>query len=294
MPWTNKHGIPETLAKAIIKWNSRYDYNPDPLHYSCTELTKPTRMCVLKRRFHDQIVYDVGDAIYQMEGTIVHYILEEVEIEDPVVFKERRLKMGIGGNNISGQLDLYETPGIITDWKFTTKFNATKKHNPEFDGQINVNSHLLRHLDYPAKGGYIYAIIRDWKKGMIAHDPTYPKIAFRMIPIDIWPPDKAELYINRKIERAEAYKDAQVKDMPLCSSEERWVRDENWGAIKVGNIRATQTFKIPGEAEEWAAGKKDKYDIEYRPGTDVRCRDWCPVKDYCNYYHDHVKTKKEK
>lgn len=291
MPWSNKHGIPETLAKAIIKWNSRYDYNPDPLHYSCTELVKPTRMMLLNRRFYDKIVYDVGDAIYQMEGTIVHYILEEVEIEDPVVFKERRLKMEVGDSNISGCVDLYENPGIITDWKFTAKFNATKKHNPEFDAQININSHLIRKYRLPIKEGYIYAIIRDWKKGMIAHDPTYPKIAFRKIPISIWEPGKTESYINRRIDLAEIYRDAQVKDMPLCTPEERWVRDENWGAIKVGNTRATKTFKIPGEAEEWAAGKKDKFEIEYRPGTDVRCRDWCPVKEYCDYWHKQVKEK---
>lgn len=41
-----------------------------------------------------------------------------------------------------------------------------------------------------------------------------------------------------------------------------------------------------GGAEAWA-GDKECY-IEYRPGEDRKCMDYCRVNAFCNYYRDEI------
>lgn len=291
MPWSNVHNVPETLAEAIRKKNSKYIHDDDPNHFSATESLQPTRITVLKRRFRGKIVYDIGDSLFKADGNADHEMLEEIEIKPPVLFKERRFKVKLGDYTISGQIDLYEEGGIISDWKRTTLYAAQKKHKPDWEGQLNIYAMLLRAAGLPVKELHIYARLRDWKKGIVGKQKDYPEIGFIDREFPVWEDTIVRGIVRERIDAVKKVEDLDVKALPLCTPEERWVWEENWGVIKDGNKQATKKFYLPGEAEEWVAGKKDKFDIEHRPGVSIRCRDWCDVKEYCPFWHEQVKEK---
>jgi hypothetical protein len=288
VPWVNRHNIPETLAESIRKKNSKYKHDDDPNHFSATEILQPTRITVLKRRFRGKLVYDVGDSFFKADGNAVHEMLEEVEIKPPVLFKEQRFEIKIGDYRISGQIDLYQEGGIISDWKKTTIFAAQKKHKPDWEGQLNIYAMLLRAAGLPVNELHIYAILRDWKKGMVGRQKDYPEIGFIDREFPVLEDASVRGMVWERIDAVKKAEDLNVKALPLCTPEERWVYEECWAVRKLGNKSASKLCHSHEEAELWIhdSGKKNfKYEIEHRPGVSIRCRDWCDVKEYCTQWH---------
>lgn len=58
------------------------------------------------------------------------------------------------------------------------------------------------------------------------------------------------------------------------------------GNMKKGRKTALRVLDTLGGAEAWA-GDKECY-IEYRPGEDRKCMDYCRVNAFCNYYRDEI------
>jgi hypothetical protein len=294
MPWTNKHNIPSTLALAIKRSNSKYKHNDDPNYFSATELLQPVRITVLKRRYRGKITRDIGDAIYMADGNSLHEMLDEVPMELPVLLKESRQSIKLDGYTVSGQIDLYQEGGIVSDWKRTSVHAALREDKPEWAGQLNIYGMLLRNIGLPVNELHIYAILRDWMKGKLEREKNYPPIAFIDRQFPVWQDDDVRQYCLSRIAAVKAVENFKVDELPLCTPDERWTRDENWGAIKRGNKIATKKFYVEGEAEGWASYQKAEYDIEHRPGVPIRCRDWCDVCEFCDYWHDNVKEKDAK
>ena len=77
MKISNKFGFPSSIVRAVEK---EYEYKPK--RYSVTSLLQADRELMLKRRYNDEIEQDVSEMIWLLFGTSVHYILENIELED--------------------------------------------------------------------------------------------------------------------------------------------------------------------------------------------------------------------
>ena len=58
--------------------------------------------------------------------------------------------------------------------------------------------------------------------------------------------------------------------------------------MKKGRKTALRVLNSQEEAEEWMAANGGDH-IEVRPGEDKKCKDYCSVCEFCNYYRERVK-----
>ena len=127
-------------------------------------------------------------------------------------------------------------------------------------------------------------MLRDWMKSKAAQDPHYPPIPFMSVDVPLWNIDMQRLYIT---ERCELHSLAEAtSEAPMCSPEERWERPTTWAVIKKGNKRAARVLESEQAAKDWIdlAGETNaKYEIELRPGESIRCKDYCLVREVCQF-----------
>ena len=97
-------------------------------------------------------------------------------------------------------------------------------------------------------------------------------------------------FIAEKITSLIAYEDTHDDDLPLCSAEDRWQKDNAWAVMKEGRKSAVRVFDNEKDAKE--LNKTDaKFYIEFRKGESVRCEKYCLVKEWCNQYQNEIKQK---
>jgi hypothetical protein len=101
------------------------------------------------------------------------------------------------------------------------------------------------------------------------------------VPLEVWPQEKRVAWIE---ERVRLHMAADAGQIPPCTDDERWLRDEGYAVFKKGNKRAKRVLPTELEAqayigEQLRAGEKDaRYlVIEHRPGRYARCEGYCPV-----------------
>jgi uncharacterized membrane protein len=82
---TNKHNMPAAIVAAV----KADDYSRGNADYSVTDLLKPVRQLILERRHEDEIVEDVVERIWSMQGRVSHKIMETYA--EANAFKEERL-----------------------------------------------------------------------------------------------------------------------------------------------------------------------------------------------------------
>jgi len=293
--WTNNYNLPEPLARAIM--DDQYEHNPDPNHYSVTELIAPIRLVMLRRRHADAVTEDVSDGLWRLLGTAVHEVISKAGVTEG--FQEERLRADFGDLYVTGQADLWEsTPsgGKVTDWKITSVWSIMNTNKEEWVKQVNSYAYLYRVAGFPVDEQSVYAILRDWRPGeLLNYGPSkYPAVPFAERKIDIWPQERTMKFIKGALERLEDHKDASDHNLPMCSPEDRWVRGEAWAVKKKGNKRAERGGVKHSEDDAVAMitdlpGGFDKFEVEYRPGKNVRCEQYCEVNQFCSFYHDCVK-----
>lgn len=285
MQFTNEQGLPEPLVRAVT--NDPYNRGART-DFSVTQLLGPPRIRILRKRHSDQIVEDVADRIYALLGQSVHTILERAEIGDALA--EVRLYMEIDGLTISGQLDravFFKSSGILQDYKLCSVWADEAK--PEWGQQLNLLALLLRRNGYDVTQAQIVAIYRDWSKARARREPSYPQHQARPIDFELWPEGRVIAFLRERI----ALHTQAEWDLPECTDEDRWYRDEKWAIWKDDNKRATSLHDFKDLAEKEVerlvteAAKKAKYPkfrIEHRPGVYTRCQDYCAVADFCEQW----------
>ena len=128
----------------------------------------------------------------------------------------------------------------------------------------------------------ICAILRDWNRRDAEKKENYPQAPIVFVDIPLWDAEIAHQYVS---ERLHLHQDAQMsydllKDLPLCTDEERWKKNDTWAVKKKGQKRAIRVLESEHEAEKhinWhdetdtAYIKKTDLEIEFRCGehTDV-------------------------
>jgi len=291
MKITNKFNVPETLVALA----SRDYYTKGQSDYSVTEIISPPRIQRLRRKHFEEIEQDVSDMLWMLLGTALHVVAERSEVSGHT--NEERLSAGVNGIILSGAIDLQkdEADGItITDYKFTSAW-ALMNDKPEWEQQQNIYKYLVERVKKkPVKGLKICALIRDWSRRDAQNKPDYPQAPIQMVDIPMWTFDRTEAFIK---ERVELHRDSKVsadwgEELPLCTEEERWVRQTTYAVKKDGRKTAIRVFDTQDEADALLKEmpEKDKGFIEIRKGEAVRCTgNYCGVSQWCSQYQATLK-----
>ena len=288
MKITNKFNVPETLVALA----SRDYYTKGQSDYSVTEIISPPRIQRLRRKHFEEIEQDVSDMLWMLLGTALHVVAERSEVSGHT--NEERLSAGIDGIILSGAIDLQkdEADGItITDYKFTSAW-ALMNDKPEWEQQQNIYKYLVERVKKkPVKGLKICALIRDWSRRDAQNKPDYPQAPIQIVDIPMWTFDRTEAFIK---ERVELHRDSKVsadwgEELPLCTEEERWVRQTTYAVKKDGRKTAIRVFDTQDEADALLKEmpEKDKGFIEIRKGEAVRCTgNFCGVSQWCSQFQN--------
>lgn len=277
MKLTNRLNLPSTIVSAIER---------DPYHQdgdiSATGLIQPPRIKQLTARYRDNLSMDVADRVWPLLGSNTHYILERVDTKDGL--QEERLSMSIKGWKVTGQPDLYEDQTIF-DYKITSVWSVLHGVKPEWTSQLNIYAELMRHASFSVKALKIITILRDWSKHQINKSRDYPETQVVMLPVDLWPPEKAQEYIQERVHLHQVCEGLEDKDLPLCTAKERWERPTTYRVIVKGQKRARRVLESMDDAETWAKDNmKKEFEIDVRQGESIRCMSYCDCAPCCDYH----------
>lgn len=288
--FTNKHGLPEEVVKAIMK--DRYtDETEEAFDLSASTLCSPTQMIVLKKRHKKRLkIFDVVDKFASFLGTIAHHVLEEAWHESMGSVSERRLYMQVLGETIAGKMDIYHD-GAIRDYKVTKIYKINKKDFYDWEVQLNIYAQLCRENGFPVNELKVICMLSDWTKGQARYKNNYPQAPIVIIPLRLWSEEEAKGFIWAKVEEikhAEAMTDAEIAVKYPCSDYERWINSEGFAVMRQGNSKATKKFDTREEANEfmkdWPQKKRDEHYIDERKSDATRCIDWCDCANVCHQW----------
>ena len=291
MKITNNHNVPETLLALAL----RDDYTKGKADFSVTEIISPPRIQRLRRKHWEEMEQDVADMLWMLLGTALHVVAERSEVVGHT--NEERLMVGIDDVILSGAIDLQKNDAdgtVITDYKFTSAW-ALMNDKPEWEQQQNIYKYLVERVKkQPVKKLEICALIRDWSRRDAMNKPSYPQAPIQVIAIPMWSTERVEEYIR---ERINLHRDAKVnvdwdEELPLCTDEERWVRETKYAVKKEGRKTAVRVFDTEEEAQALLTEMpvKDKGFIEIRKGEAVRCTgNFCGVNQWCTQYQASLK-----
>ena len=294
---TNRHGLPETIVRAVQ--DDEYDKGDSVL--SVTQLISPPRIVILQKVNEHNLEADVADRVPALLGTAVHKILEKGSKDLPNYHLEERLFLEVEGWKISGAVDMQIDNGdgtwAINDYKITGTYSV-QADKPEWEQQLN----LYAYLSYKNHGRRvtslkIIAILRDWMRKQAEIKADYPQAQIVTIDIPVWPLEQQEAFIRDRVLLHQAAQKAVDNGEPLvyCTDEERWVRGETWALMKEGRKSAVKLYdnkedalsaaKELGEARGLSTG----HYIEHRPGSPIRCAgNFCLVANFCRQWQEEL------
>ena len=285
MNLTNDMKLPQPFVSAVTR-----DYAYTPKRYSATSMLKGIRQSILERRHSDEITQDVSEMVWAIFGTAVHSILEDAQETDTQI-KENKLVVDMpNGYQLSGIFDLYDdATGTVTDYKTASVWKVNFGEFDDWRKQTLIYCWMLRQIGFDAHRGEIVAMLKDHSKtqAKIGKHPARPvhRISWEFSDAEI---DECGEWLKARfaeIEKAEKLPDAEL---PMCSKEERWGKDDVWAVKKAGNVRAAKLHRSEAEANADAAARTERegrrYVVEFRPGEDARCRDYCSACAFCNHY----------
>ena len=282
MNYTNKHQLSNLLVSILTSDTG----NQSPQGLRVTRLINPPRIGVLLKHYRDRIEVDVGDTVASAFGTAFHSWVENAitQMNDPSYILEERIaaeiNIGNGPVTISGQLDIQKVRADnsidIKDTKTCKMYKVKEKKYEDWEKQLNVYAWLVRKTK-KVNSISVLAFMKDWKR-----DAYNPPCAVQEIPIPLWPEEKAERYIKKRVK---LHTTASVDNLPLCTDEERWVRgDKTVAVVKPGARKATKLFTTKEEAEQYIEESGEDFRLEKRKPFYIRCENWCEVAPFCDQH----------
>jgi hypothetical protein len=297
MKITNRHGLPETIVRAVK--DDEYDKGDSVL--SVTQLISPPRIVLLQNLNADNLEVDVADRVPALLGTAVHKILEKGSKDLSNYHLEERLFDVVRGWKISGAVDVQIDNGDgtwqINDYKVTGIYSV-QADKPEWEQQLNCYAYLsYKNHGRRVTSLKIIAILRDWMRKQAELKPEYPQSQIAVIDVPVWPLEKVAAFITERVRLHQAAQKAVDSGDPLvyCTDEERWVRGETWALMKEGRKSAVKLYdnkedaisaaKELGEARGLSTG----HYVEHRPGSPVRCAgNFCLVANFCRQWQEEL------
>lgn len=271
---TNYYNLPESLVSALsANWHSQPD------HISVTGLIQPPRIRQLMLRYEDQIEEDVSDKIWMLLGSAVHEVLERADTT--TCLQEERLATEILGWTVTGKADLWEEPGVVSDYKITSVWAGINGVKPEWKAQTNIYGYLYRQAGFPVTDLRIVCIYRDWSKNRAKQGNGYPPCAAGVLPVLVWSDQYVVAYLEERIALHQKAQHLGDRDLPMCTAEERWERLTTYAVMKKGRKSAVRVLDTQEEADQMVAEKGAGHWVEVRPGESVRCSQYCVVQHFC-------------
>ena len=301
MKITNKFGMPQPFVDFAI--NDKYSKGKADI--SVTSLIDSPRVRIMKDVYDEDVEIDAVDMVWALFGTAVHSVLEQSNPSKDIITEER-LYSKLNGWILSGALDRQEIINDVTtiiDYKVTSVWSVIYG-KIEWERQLNCYAWLCRdkHKLTQHKVGSlkICAILRDWNRRDADKKENYPKAPIVFVDIPMWDEEVTHKYIS---DRLSLHQEAQVgydlnNELPLCSDEEMWKKNDTWAVKKKGQKRAMRVLDSEEEAIKYinwhnetdkAYIKKTDLELEFRSGEYTRCGNYCSVVDFCNQYKERIK-----
>ena len=279
MNYTNELGLPAPLAAALTKDT----YSRGDASYSATGLLRPPRMAALFDDPDNIMFRDVSENLWTLFGTAVHSILEDSKHPDFIT--EERLYCSVSGVKLSGAIDVQhiqkDGTRILQDYKTRKAYGVM--NNDSDEKQLNIYAYIAHKNGIKVSGLQIINFVKDWSRHEAERKPDYPPQDIFIQNIPLWPIEQTEAFV---MERIAAHEEARAGNLPDCTDEARWLRDDKFAVMKEKRVRAVRVFDSQEEAETFIAAQKDadKHTIDHRRGQPIRCEQFCDVADYCDQF----------
>jgi len=276
---TNIHGLPGPVVRAVTPRSSP-DERREGAFISVTELLGPPRIKQLREIFWDEMEIDASELIYMALGTAIHDILER---NSGWELSERRLRMEVLGNTVSGKFDLVtDASGMkLVDYKSTSVWAYIMGGRQEWEEQLNIYRLLMvdNEMDPPASMSNVL-FFRDWKAADVTNTEGYPSAPIVELPQKVWPIERTRKFVEDRMR-------LHLQTMPECDDLERWRKGDLWSIQKPEAKRAFRVMDSEFAAKALlqqlhSEGKTDMV-VVHRPGTDKRCAEFCPVRTFCDH-----------
>ena len=290
MRLTNNHGLPEPFMAAL----SRDLYHQDG-HISVTGLIQPPRIRQLSVRHDAQISEDVSDRIWMLLGSLVHDLLER-SVPDNAL-SEERMSVNVGGWKVTGQADLLEADGTLSDYKVTSTWAVLNDIKPDWVTQTNLYAHLYRQAGFSVNKIQIVAVLRDWSTSRAKSGGDYPACACKVLPVPTWSHGECETYLTERVFLHKQAADLSDDALPYCTPEERWEKPTIYAVMKKGRKSALRLLDSHEEAERWMWEKEKGDSVDVREGESTRCERYCAVggnTGICNQHRELLSLKNAK
>ena len=276
---TNKLGLPAAFVNAV----SVRRHNA-PGCYSATTLNKGTKEIVLTDRHFDELEADAADSVWAVWGTAVHALLESQKDDN---FHEEKFKVPVLNSYVTGQVDSYDMErGIINDWKTASVWKVQLGDFADWRLQGLAYAWLLTKSGFAVNKCRFVALLKDHSKTKAKNDREYPQSPVYVYEFDVTPDDLAatERRITNKVAEIEAAYKLADDEIAECSAAERWADGEKWAVMKNGRKSAVKLFDSEADADAFAGEMGNSHYVEHRPAVSRKCADYCPCKDFCNFY----------
>ena len=271
--WTNVHGIDPVIARAVIE-----DDYEQVGNISVTRLVRPPQITYLENKHGEEIVQDVVDGLYSLEGRALHYIISQAKGESLPVVQEHRMTVDYNGWTISGKFDvLYTDTHLLKDYKVSSVWGHILGGKEDHDEQLNFYAYLAQRNKIQVDKLAVVMWFRDWMKSQAERDRQYPPLKVIEHEIPMWTLDTQALAFQDKVK---LHQQAMSGTYPECTPIERWARPDSWAVMKPGAKKAYRVFEEEALANVMASNSSG-YEVQYRPGEQVRCARYCPVMEFC-------------
>ena len=194
--------------------------------------------------------------------------------------------MDVNGWSVGGMPDLF-TEDLIQDWKTTSVWTILfDSHKDEYVKQLNIYRLLAAHHGFKdIKKLQNVMILRDWHKSMALRNPEMPRHGIEIVDQEVVPYDEVENWVVQRVRLFQHYENIPDDGLPPCTDSERWKKEDVFAVRKEGRKSAIKLCAEKGEADKLLTEKyKGADSIEFRPGIDVKCKDYCQVCKFCDYY----------
>lgn len=208
---------------------------------------------------------------------------------------EKTLHIEVDGMVISGTFDLYEIASKkLQDYKNCSTWSYIFPESKlSWQAQVNVYCYMMREHGYEIKEASVVAIFKDFSRSKIIQNKDYPRQPIIEIPIPVYSHEQMDKYIK---ERVRLHKQAELGNVAECTGRERWSSADMYAVKAKGAKRALAGSLCESEiaAKKFIEMNKDAYEglyVDYRPGENKRCNEWCQVRDFCKQRKSYLEKK---
>jgi hypothetical protein len=137
----------------------------------------------------------------------------------------------------------------------------------------------------------IQYIFTDWSSMKAKQDKNYPNKRIAEKQFNLMTIPQTESFIKTIINKITALEDKPQSELPLCSREELWQKEDVWKYYKDKNKTSRATKNFTNSAEAYTRLSKDGNTgvVIHYPGKAMRCM-YCDVVGVCDQAKDLIKA----